>query len=240
MSKGAIVIALCALAHARASAPFIQTAAARSVENQMKSKAETVKKIIRLLAFGWILFFVPLAFAQDLPKEIRGYKVYQTKISIKNQSEKSGSGKSAKNEAMEAFVKVSEPEFAEVNLTGITFELTADIEIPEQSGRIDFLTFKDFRVNDLAVEIEEYKSTFEFKKNETISLPKPVKIFVGADQTLRGAWSEAFESKEEWTVTGRVFVFGRFKKAGFKFKRVVPVDVSLKIKNPLLSSESRL
>ena len=134
---------------------------------------------------------------------------------------------------MEAFVKVSEPELTEAGLTGIFFELSADIEIPEQSGTIDFLMFRDFRVNDLAVEIEEYKNSFDFKKNETVSLPKPVKIFVGAGQTLRGAWSEYNESKDEWKVTGRIFVFGRFKKAGFKFKRVVPVDVNLKIKNPL-------
>lgn len=42
-------------------------------------------------------------------------------------------------------------------------------------------------------------------------------------------------AKDEWTVTGRVFVFGRFKKFGFDFKRVVPVEINLKIKNPLNS-----
>lgn len=184
--------------------------------------------------FGWAMFFSPPVFAQeDLPKEIRGYKVQRAKISVKNETEKNGNSKSSKVEAMEAFVKVSEPEFAEVNLTGITFELTADIEAPEQSGTVDFLTFRDFRVNGLAVEVEEYKNSFEFKKNKTFSLPKPVKIFIGAGQTLRGAWSEFYESKEEWTVTGRIFVFGHFKKAGLKFKRVVPISINLKIKNPL-------
>lgn len=193
-----------------------------------------MNRFLFLIAFGWMTFFNPSIFAQeDLPKEIRGYKVHQAKISVKNQTDRNGNGKSAKSDEMEAFVKVSEPQFTEVNLTGIAFEMTADIEVPEQSGQVDFLMFRDFRVNDLAVEIEEYKNSFEFKKNSFFSLPKPVKIFVGAGQTLRGALSEAFESKEEWTVTGRIFVFGRFKKAGFKFKRVVPVDINLKIKNPL-------
>ncbi|MCY7377045.1 MAG: hypothetical protein LH472_13885, partial [Pyrinomonadaceae bacterium] len=109
----------------------------------------------------------------------------------------------------------------------------AEIDSPEQSGKIDFLTFHDFRVNGLAVDVEEYQESFEFKKNQTIALPKPVKIFVGAGQTLRGALSEWRNSKDEWTVTGRIFVFGHFKKAGFKFKRVVPIEINLKIENPL-------
>lgn len=185
------------------------------------------------MVLGWtILFNFSISAQEDLPKEIRGYKVHKAKISVRNETEKSG-GKSAKTEAMEAFVKVSEPQFAEINLTGITFELNADIEAPEQSGKVDFLMFRNFRVNDLAVEVEEYKTSFDFKKNKVFSLPKPVKIFIGARQTLRGALAEAFESKEEWTVTGRIFVFGRFKKAGFKFKRVVPIDINLKIKNPV-------
>jgi hypothetical protein len=61
---------------------------------------------------------------------------------------------------------------------------------------------------------------------------------------LRGAVRELKDSKEEWSVTGRVFVFGKFKKFGFNFKRVVPVEINIKIKNPLrageVSSQSRL
>lgn len=192
-----------------------------------------MKKSLFLLVFVCLIGFGWSAFAQDLPKKIRGYKVYQAKISVKNQTGKSGNSKTVKNDEMEAFVKVSAPQLAGMDLTGITFEMSAEIEIPEQSGKIDFLMFRDFRVNDLAVEIEEYKTSFELKKNENFRLPKPVKIFVGAGQALHGAWSELNDSKKEWTVTGRIFVFGRFKKAGFKFKRVVPVDVNLKIKNPL-------
>ena len=185
-----------------------------------------------LSAFTGILFLTLLSFAQDLPKEIRGYKVYQAKISVKNQTERDDD-KAAKSDAPEAFVKVGKPELNEVSLTGITFEIPAEINSPEQSGKIDFLTFHDFRVNGLAVEVKEYRESFEFKKTQTIALPKPVKIFVGAGQTLRGALSELNNSKDEWTITGRVFVFGHFKKAGFKFKRVVPVEINLQIKNPL-------
>lgn len=180
----------------------------------------------RVLFF--ILLFLPFAEAQDSPKEIRGYKVYKAKISVKNQSDKSG----AKDDS-EVFVKVGAPKVTDISLTGVTLETSPEIVSSEQSGTIDFVTFKDFRVNDLKVEVEDYKNSFEIKKNQPVILPKPIIIFINAGQTLRGALSEWRDSKSEWTITGTVFIFGRFKKFGFNFKRVVPVEVNLKIKNPL-------
>jgi len=182
-----------------------------------------------------LFFFSSFVLAQDLPNEIRGYKVYNAKISVKNQTEKSV----ARNKS-EAFVKVGEPEVIDISLTGVTLEISAEIDALGQSGTVDFLSFKDFRVNGLQVEVEEYKESFEFKKNQTIILPKPVKIFVGTGQTLRGAVNELKESKDEWRVTGMVFVFGRFKKSFLKFKRVVPVEINIKIKNPLRNSEQMI
>ena len=165
-----------------------------------------------------------------MPNEIRGYKVYRAKISVKNENDKSP--KSLESDTA-ALVKVGEPEVFDVSLTGVTFEISVDINSLDQNGTIDFLTFKDFRVNGLAVDVEEYRESFDIKKDRQIILPKPVKIFVGTGQTLRGALGEFRDSKDEWTVTGTVFVFGRFKKAFVKFKRVVPVQVNIKVKNPL-------
>lgn len=187
-----------------------------------------IKRNLLLLVFICGLFF-SFAATQDLPAEIRGYKVYKAKISVKNQISDAAK---AKDES-EAFVKVGEPELIDVSLTGVTLELSAEIVAPAQSGTVDFLIFKDFRVNGLKVEIKEYKESFEFKKNQPIVLPKPIKLFIGTGQTLRGALMEFKDSKDEWAVTGTVFVFGRFKKSFLKFKRVVPVEVNIKIKNPL-------
>lgn len=171
-----------------------------------------------------------------MPNEIRGYKVYNAKISVKNQSDRnSKSSKGVTKDSSEAFVKVGEPEVVDVSLTGVTLELSVEIDALEQSGTVDFLTFKDFRVNGLAVNVEEYRESFVFKKNQIITLPKPIKLFIGTGQTLRGAVNEMRDSKEEWAVTGTVFVFGRFKKSFLKFKRVVPVEVNIKIKNPITS-----
>ena len=183
-----------------------------------------------------MLFFFTLSNAQDFPDKIRGYKVQKAKISVKTQDQKNQNPED-KKDGLEAFVNISEPELINVGLTGITFELTAQLDSIEQSGKVDFLTFKDFRVNGIAVDVEEYKDSFEFEKNEPINLPKPFVIFVSTPQTLLGAAKELRESKKEWRVTGRVFVFGRFKKSIFKFKRVVPVDIDIEIKNPFASGK---
>ena len=166
--------------------------------------------------------------AQDLPKEIRGYKVQRAKISVVGQTEKTET-----KDRPEVSVKIGEPELTDVSLKGSTFEISAELNSTKQSGTIDFLTFHDFRVNGLKVNVEEYRESFEFKKNQTVALPKPIKISLSAGQTLSGALKETKESKDEWTMTGRIFVFGQFKKSFLKFKRVVPVEINLKIKNPL-------
>lgn len=182
-----------------------------------------------------ILIIVTPALSQDVPKEIRGYKVHKSKISVKNATDKT-----AEKEPFEAAVKIQEPDLVDVSLTGITFDITAEIKAFDQSGGVDFLTFHDFRVNGLDVEVAEYRVNFAFKKGETVLLPKPARIFLGTGQVLKAAWKEMTDSKKEWRITGRVFVFGKFRKMGFNFKRVVPVDVDLKIKNPLIDIKSRI
>lgn len=182
----------------------------------------------------FILLISSYGFSQKLPGKIRGYKVYQTKISVKTEKEKEKPGEKAiEKKSAEAIVKIGEPQLGDVSLTGITLEFSAEIEGVEQSGKIDFLTFEDFKVDDLSVDVEEYNNPFEIKKNEKVFLPKPVRVFVRADKALRGALGEWKDSKKLWNVTGRIFVFGRFKKFGLSFKRVVPVEINLKIENPI-------
>lgn len=181
-----------------------------------------------------LLFVIP-ALSQDLPKEIRGYKVFKSKISVKNATDKT-----TEKEPFEAAVKIGDPDVVDVSLTGITFDITAEIRAFEQSGKVDFLTFHDLRVNGLEVEVDEYREHFAFKKGEMVLLPKPARLFLGTGQVLKAAWKEMTESKKEWRITGRVFVFGKFRKMGFNFKRVVPVDIDLKIKNPVIDIKSKI
>jgi hypothetical protein len=190
-------------------------------------KFRTCRRYFLLFAF-YLLSFTFSVHAQDLPDEIRGYKVHNAKISVTNQTDKKD-----ENDKSDAFARLTEPELVDTSLTGLTFEISAEVDALDVQGKIDFLTFKDFKVNGLDVNIEEYTNSFEFKKKQTITLPKPIKIFLGTGQFLKGALGEATDSKEEWIVTGKVFVFGHFKKAGFNFKRVVPVEINVTIKNPV-------
>ena len=194
------------------------------------------KNLLKTLPiFLLVLLLFPTSNAQEnLPDKIRGYKVHKANVSVKTYDQKPENPENDKN-TKEAFVLINEPELSSVGLTGITFKLTAEFETLDQSGKVHFMTFRDFRVNGIAVDIEEYKESFKFKKKKKIELPKPFEIFVSTPQTLFGAVRELGDSKEKWRVTGRVFVFGKFKKAGFKFKRVVPVDIDIEIDNPVLN-----
>ena len=193
-----------------------------------------LKIAVPLRLYVLILALFCAANAQDLPDEIRGYKVHRAKVSVQTRIDR--------NKPPEDFgvaVDFDEPKLVRVSPLGTTFEVSLEMTVFNQSGKIDFLTFKDFRVNGLKVEIEEYDESFEIEKNKSTRLKKPIKIFVAATQTIKGGLKEIFQSEKEWQVTGRVFVFGKFKKLGFKFKRVVPVDVNLKITNPLKSGQKK-
>ena len=186
-----------------------------------------ILKISAFLCLGGLILVFNLK-AQNLPDEIRGYKVHEAKISVTNNTDRTG-----KNDNSEAFARLTEPELIDTSLSGLTFEISAEIDPLDYKGKVDFLTFNNFKVNGLDVEIGDYTNSFEFKKNRAIALPTPIKIFLGSSQALRSALGELRDSKEFWTVTGTVFVFGRFKKFGFNVKRVVPVAVNVQIKNPL-------
>jgi hypothetical protein len=181
------------------------------------------------------LMLAATALSQDLPDKIRGYKVYKGNVAIFN-----AGGRPPGSGSAEASVTVGEPTIAGVSLTGITVGVPAEILASGQSGNVHFLSFHDFRLNGVSVDVEEYNTGFEFKANRSLPLPRPVRIFLRADRILKTAYKEITEDRSEWLITGRVFVFGKFKKMGFSFKRVVPVNVSIKIKNPLIDYKKRI
>ncbi|HEX6279700.1 MAG TPA: hypothetical protein VFZ49_06740 [Pyrinomonadaceae bacterium] len=178
--------------------------------------------MFRLVPVLFLLLLVSGALSQELPDKIRGYKVHREKISV-----------NAKSASADASVKVGDPEVVDLSLSGITFELPAEFIAAKQSGKVEMVTFHDLRVNGIKVEPEEYSHPFEFRKGEFLKLPQPVRILLPTSGAVKAAWNEMTESKSEWTVTGRVFVFGKFRKFGFYHKRVVPIDIELTIKNPL-------
>lgn len=93
--------------------------------------------------------------------------------------------------------------------------------------------FRDFRINGVTVEVAELNEPFTIRKRGKTALPAPASVFISTPRLISSAWKEITDSKKDWSVTGRVFVFGKFRRFGFNFKRVVPVDVRLTVKNPL-------
>ncbi len=132
-------------------------------------------------------------------------------------------------------MRILDPKITGVSLIGATLEIGAEITGLKQSGNVDFITCNDLRVNGAAIETEEYNHPFAFIEGQTITLPTPAKITINTANIAKAAYKESVGSKNDWTVTGTVFVFGKFKKFGFSFKRVIPVKIDLTINNPLNS-----
>ncbi|QYO66172.1 hypothetical protein [Leptolyngbya sp. 7M] len=167
-------------------------------------------------------------YAQSLPKNIRGYRVHRDVIKIERSS--------VSDADSPVTVSFKDLRVSEIGLTGSTFLLDAELRSEFQSGKVEILDFYDVRVNGIAVHPEEYVRPFEFKKGVTVELPEPVRIFLPVTGAIRGVLNEVFDSKVEWTVTGRMFVFGKFRRYGFSHKRVVVVDFEFAHPNPLRGS----
>ena len=172
-------------------------------------------------AFFVLLITAAPALAQELPDKIRGYKVYRDKVAVNTDI------------TSDAAIQIGKPEVVDVAHTGITLELPTEFTTSAQSGKVDMVAFHDLKVNGIKVEPEEYTHKFEFRKGEKVVIPKPVRILVPASGMVKAAWQEMTEKRSEWVVTGRVFVFGKFRRYGFYHKRVVPVDLNFTFKNPL-------
>jgi hypothetical protein len=174
-----------------------------------------------------VLVLASISSSQDLPSSIRGYKVHRIKLEVRTASGE------RRPDDKRASVKVGEPRVVNAGLNGITFEATAEITGLDQNGQVDFLTFKDVVVNGIPLTISDYEHPFGLTKSAAITLPMPVRGTVSSVNIAKAAFQEATASRDKWRVTGTVFVFGRFRKMGFTFRRVIPVAITLSIPNPL-------
>src|SRR5438067_1115818 len=160
--------------------------------------------------------------------DVRGYKYYDAHLKVGNSP-----GCGPQTDAFNVLVSIGAPKADAISLAGLTVEVPASFCSIEHSGQVDFLTFRDFRVNGFAIDMKEFRDPFLFSKNVVVQLPNPARIIIGGQSILKTAYRELVETRTEWSITGTVLVFGRFKKIGLNFKRVVPVKIEIKIKNPL-------
>jgi len=180
--------------------------------------SKIIRAFVAIFFRGLVLLLVlaGLASSQEFPDKIRGYKVYVA---------------SAADQP--PVVRLATPVISIDGLLSVAVEAGVEFTSPEHSGRVEFLTFQDIRVNGIRVDVGEYRHGFKFRKGRAVPLPAPIRGRIGIGAAARTAYRELTDSHPDWRVTGTVFVFGRFKRFGFSFKRVVPVRLDLKIDNPL-------
>jgi hypothetical protein len=87
--------------------------------------------------------------------------------------------------------------------------------------------------NGTSVEIDEYHRSFDLPNKQPLTLREPLSLYIYLPSAVFATIDEWSDSKETWPVTGRVYVFGKFKKSLFSFKRCVPVELNLTMRNPL-------
>lgn len=211
-----------------------------------------LKKDLKKTMAGLLLVLLPLtAFIpatgqqtntveRAYPKEIRGYKIERAKVEIKRQKDSSETKRANGSNDSDALIQFGEPRVARVTPLGITLEVPITVAAVKQGGHVDFLTFEDMTVNGTPVTVDEYDHPFELPNKNPVMLPEPIRLFISAPRVLLGAIDEWSNSQETWPVTGRVYVFGRFKKFLFNFKRAVPIELSLSLANPLRVEKQRI
>ena len=154
---------------------------------------------------------------------MRGYRVERAAVELK----KTG------NSINETLVRFGDPQLARMTPLGITFELPLVISPVKQKGRVDFLVFEEMTVNHTPVEIDDYYRAFELPNTHPLRLREPLSIFINLPRALMATLDEWSMEKTTWTVSGRVYVFGRFRKSLFTFKRCIPVELKVSMPNPL-------
>lgn len=199
--------------------------------------------------------------SQTYPKEIRGYKVERTAVELKSTEAKkasksdkpanpnqdrgtsSSSDDSSSDQAgpaspttdahVDQLITFGSPSIARVTPLGITFNVPVVVAPIKQSGKVDFLLFEDMMVNDHSIEIDEYHRAFDLPTKKPLTLREPLRFFIYTPVAALAAVGEWSNSRETWPVTGRVYVCGKYKKFFLSFKRCVPVELNLTMRNPL-------
>jgi hypothetical protein len=188
--------------------------------------------------------------ARPYPKEIRGYKVELTVVEVKKPESKAQRPRrvNAQNQSNETnqndnvtdfdgevdqLIRLGQPQLVRATPLGFTLEVPIVVSPVKQSGHVDFLIFEDMVVNGTPVNIDEYQHTFDLPNKDPLTLRDPLRFYIYLPSALLAALGDWSDAKETWPVTGRVYVFGKFKKSVFSFKRVVPVELNLTMRNPL-------
>jgi len=201
--------------------------------------------LTRLGPFSLAIFITvagtPAALSQTraYPDKIRGYKVERTIVEVKsakNNNRAADNGATSDDSNVDQLISLGKPALARLTPLGITFEVPIVVAPVTQNGKVDFLVFEDIEINGRSVNISEYNHSFKLPNSAPLTLTAPLRIYIYLPGAVLAAIGEWTDSRETWPVTGRVYVFGKFKRSLFSFKRCVPVELNLTMRNPLRSN----
>jgi hypothetical protein len=211
-------------------------------------------------AITWFSLFAVICVSQtrDYPKEIRGYKIERAAVELKSRDDRKVANSTPKTSnnnsspagsatlptltpdatpsadpSVDQLITFGPASLARVTPLGITLNMPMVVAPIKQSGHVDFLLFEDMTVNEHSIEIEEYRHGFNLPTKKPLILREPLRFYISLPTAALAAVDEGVNSKETWPVTGRVYVCGKYKKFVFSFKRCVPVELNLTMKNPL-------
>jgi len=184
-----------------------------------------------------ICAFSLVAQSPSYPKELRGYKIERAVVEVKRSEKKPKNNSKDVNKLVAAeadpLIQFGDPVLSSASLMGITFELPIVVSPVKQKGHVDFLVFENMSFNGTAVDVDEYHRPFDLPNEEPLTLSEPLRVYIYLPRAVLAAVDEWNESKKTWVVTGRIYVFGKFKKSVFSFKRCIPMEVKLTMPNPL-------
>ena len=197
-----------------------------------------------MVCYGIVLFLISMPMpasgqSRSYPDNIRGYKVERTVVEIKKpENNQASDGVAASSDSdVDQLITFGQPSIAHATPLGVTFEVPVVVAPVKQSGKVDFLVFEDMEVNGHSVQIDEYNHSFSLSDKKSLTLRDPLRIYIYLSSAILAALGDWNDSKDTWPVTGRVYVFGKFKKKvlgiSTSFKRVVPVELNLTMRNPL-------
>jgi len=166
----------------------------------------------------------------EYPKQMRGYKVERAVVEVKS---------SKNSSSPDDLIKFGDPKLIKATPLGISLEIPVVVSPVTQKGVVDLLVFEDMQVNGTSVAVEDYEFGFDLPGQEPLVLKRPLKIFITLPSAILAAVDEWADTKETWPVTGRVYVFGKFKKTLFNFKRCIPVELNLTMQNPMHGDPGR-
>jgi hypothetical protein len=180
-----------------------------------------------IVGITFLLMLACAAAAQKLPLKIDGYKVYHANVVVTDKPIERPAG-------VDVLVRLDEPKIESLGLTGATVAVSGEVA-SIRSGRVERVIFSEFRINGVAVNIDTVNDSFPVKTGG----PQPISVSVNVSTSSTGlakvGYRELSDPKTDWQVTGTLLVFGRFDRHGFTFERVIPVKVSITVKNPLRS-----